>query len=83
MVPRNNVKTFAHTFPHWVCPTKRGRRSDRRLIRLLPMWLVATSVNFNAITSLLPVKQVAMEYLGANRLGIGFFLFNAGARGLD
>jgi drug/metabolite transporter (DMT)-like permease len=50
---------------------------------IVAMGFAAASVNFGALPSLSPVQWIVLVYLGAIASGLGFFLFNAGARKVD
>lgn len=65
-------------------------RADHQLMGVLylgatvvAVGFAAASVNFSAIKSIAPVQWLVLGYLGVIASGIGFFLFNAGARRVD
>lgn len=65
-------------------------RPDHQLMGILylgatvvALAFAASSVDFSAIRNISPVQWVVLGYLGVIASGVGFFLFNAGARRVD
>ena len=65
-------------------------RPDHQLMGILylgatvvALAFAASSVDFGAIKNIAPVQWVVLGYLGVIASGVGFFLFNAGARRVD
>ena len=65
-------------------------RADHQLMGVLylgatvvAVGFAASSVNVGAVRSIAPLQWVVLGYLGLIASGVGFFLFNAGARRVD